>query len=95
LGVAAEKAAEKGGSASSSSGAGAGASRPQPTPPRPAAAAGAKRAKALYAFSAQSADELSFNEGDLLTVVSQSGDWWTAELSGKRGLIPANYVQLV
>jgi len=51
-------------------------------------------ARALYAFNASSGAELSFNVGDILTIISQDGGWWTAELRGRRGYIPSNYVQL-
>lgn len=77
---------------------GGGAGRPLPAP-RPSAAApaghGAPQAKALYPFQAQDPQELGFNPGDVLTVHKQNGDWWEAELHGRRGLIPANYVQLL
>jgi hypothetical protein len=53
------------------------------------------QARALYPFQAGSPQELSFNPGDMLIVHKQAGDWWEAESNGKRGLIPANYVQLV
>ena len=77
--------------------------QPQPTvvvaaPPRPVvpvAAPARPMARGLYAFAAQSPQELSFNPGDVLAVVSQDGQWWTAELNGRRGLIPSNYVQLM
>lgn len=65
----------------------------QPPPPKPYKTA--VQARGLYAFSSESPQELSFNPGDILTIVSQQGDWWTAELNGKTGLIPANYVQLI
>jgi len=52
-------------------------------------------AKGLYPFSAQNPSELSFQFGDVLTVLKQDGDWWTAELNGRTGLIPGNYVQLL
>jgi ribosomal protein S24E len=53
------------------------------------------RAKGAYPFQGQSPDELSFNPGDELVIIDQTGDWWTAEMGGRRGLIPANYVQLI
>jgi len=53
-------------------------------------------AKALYDFDAESSMELSFKEGDMLTVIDQaSGDWWDAELRGRRGKVPSNYLQIV
>lgn len=61
-------------------------------PARPAAG---PRARANYAFTAGSPEELSFNSGDVLTIHQQNGDWWMAELNGRRGLIPSNYVALM
>ncbi|EFA81458.1 myosin ID heavy chain [Heterostelium album PN500] len=53
-------------------------------------------AKALYDFDAESGMELSFKEGDILTVIDQSsGDWWDAELRGRKGKVPSNYLQLL
>jgi len=53
------------------------------------------RAKGVYPFDSQSPDELSFKPGDELIIIDQTGEWWTAEMHGKRGLIPGNYVQLI
>lgn len=53
------------------------------------------RARANYAFAASSPEELSFAPGDVLNIIQQNGDWWMAELRGKRGLIPSNYVSLI
>jgi len=53
-----------------------------------------RRARALYPFTASSDAELSFNVGDFLNIVSQDGGWWTAELNGRRGFVPSNYVEL-
>eukprot|EP01097_Dermamoeba_algensis_P002176 TRINITY_DN186_c0_g1_i1.p1 TRINITY_DN186_c0_g1~~TRINITY_DN186_c0_g1_i1.p1 ORF type:complete len:399 (-),score=105.13 TRINITY_DN186_c0_g1_i1:106-1302(-) len=53
------------------------------------------KARALYSFAATDAGELGFNVGDILTIHQQSGQWWTAELNGKRGSIPFNYVELI
>jgi len=52
-------------------------------------------AQALYAFTAQSPAELSFNFGDRITILTQQGEWWQGEINGKQGLIPSNYVQLI
>jgi hypothetical protein len=49
----------------------------------------------MYPFAGQSPQELSFQPGDVMAIHSRSGDWWEAELNGRRGLIPANYVQLL
>jgi len=69
-----------------------------PAPPLPVVArpsTNVVRAKGLYPFNGQSKDELTFQPGDILTIHERNGDWWTAELNGKTGLIPGNYVQLL
>ena len=55
------------------------------------------QARALYVFEAQDSSELSFNVGDVITLINaQEGqDWWTGELNGYQGLIPSNYVQRI
>jgi len=60
-------------------------------PPRPQST---PQAKAIYPFDAQNIQELSFKPGDILSILTQDGDWWKARLNGKEGLIPSNYVQL-
>uniref|UniRef100_A0A1B6D484 Osteoclast-stimulating factor 1 n=1 Tax=Clastoptera arizonana TaxID=38151 RepID=A0A1B6D484_9HEMI len=51
--------------------------------------------RALYNYTAQQNDELSFVEGDLLYVFDQTTDplWWKARCGDKTGVIPSNYVQ--
>ncbi|KAK6171087.1 hypothetical protein SNE40_019347 [Patella caerulea] len=52
-------------------------------------------AKALFEFSASGPEELSFNRGDVLVITDQSDqDWFKAELNGKTGFIPSNYVKI-
>jgi hypothetical protein len=37
--------------------------------------------------------DLTFSRGDLLHVISKlCSDWWLAELGGKTGLVPSNYL---
>ena len=68
---------------------------PAPAPaPVAAAAPPQKRVKAMFAYTAQSGEELSINEGDTITIIStDSADWWYGELRGKRGFVPSNYVK--
>ncbi|XP_042346946.1 protein-tyrosine kinase 6b [Plectropomus leopardus] len=53
---------------------------------------------ALWPFDARHADELSFQEGDLFSVISRTGDWWTARRIDKNGrvldtgIVPKNYL---
>jgi len=57
-------------------------------------AASVPRAKALYDYPGQTADELTFREGDIITIIKKDpGGWWEGELNGQRGWIPANYVE--
>lgn len=49
---------------------------------------------ALWHYEAQSPDELSFHEGDALTVLRRRDDseteWWWARLNDKEGYVPRN-----
>uniref|UniRef100_A0A3B1IZM0 GRB2 related adaptor protein b n=1 Tax=Astyanax mexicanus TaxID=7994 RepID=A0A3B1IZM0_ASTMX len=53
-------------------------------------------AEALYSFRATECDELSFQKGDILKVTNMDDDpnWYTAELSGRRGYVPKNYINV-
>lgn len=49
--------------------------------------------KALFDFSGQSGDELSFRRGVTLKITNKEDDsWYKAELNGTEGLVPGNYV---
>ena len=56
-------------------------------------------AKALFEYESKYADELSFREGEILTIVSTSSiedGWYRARTKeGKVGIIPGNYVIFV
>lgn len=55
----------------------------------------ATSAKAVYAYTATSVDELSFEEGEALAIVDSSeADWWRAEKGGVIGVVPASYFDL-
>lgn len=48
--------------------------------------------KALYDFTAEEDDELSFCAGDVIDVLDCSdASWWKGRLRGNSGLFPANY----
>lgn len=50
--------------------------------------------KAEYDYDAKDTDELSFKEGDILTVVKlQSDGWCLGRLKGKTGVFPTNFVK--
>jgi len=69
----------------------------KPAPPKIAPKPGlVKVVRALYGYTAQHDDELTFNEGDVLYITDQdnSADWWKARCGLQTGLIPSNYVEL-
>lgn len=48
---------------------------------------------AVHEFRGESQRELSFNKGDVLTVINKfHPDWWEASMNGQVGIIPANFV---
>ncbi|KAM4642297.1 relA-associated inhibitor isoform 2-T2 [Discoglossus pictus] len=52
---------------------------------------------ALWDYTAEFVDELSFREGDTVTVLRKDGDggnWWWASLCGREGYVPRNYFGL-
>jgi len=58
---------------------------------------GGQKCEALFDFTGASPEDLPFKKGEKLTIKSTSEDpnWWLAEnATGKRGMIPANYVEL-
>ena len=55
---------------------------------------GGEKYTAVYTYAGQYEDELSFEEGDVITVLSKDeADWWKGELNGKSGVFPSNYVE--
>ncbi|GAA5911216.1 hypothetical protein JCM8208_005764 [Rhodotorula glutinis] len=69
------------------------ASRPTPAPP--AYPIGLGTAVALYAYEGGQAEDLSFAEGERITVLeSVSDDWMKGELNGRKGIFPSAYVQM-
>ncbi|XP_058143238.1 cas scaffolding protein family member 4 isoform X2 [Dasypus novemcinctus] len=61
--------------------------------------ANALLAKALYDNHPDCSDELAFCRGDILTILEQnvpeSEGWWKCVLHGRRGLAPANRLQIL
>lgn len=53
-------------------------------------------AEAEHDFTATADDELSFTKGCILKVLNKDEDphWFRAELEGKEGFIPANYIKM-
>ncbi|XP_071770593.2 GRB2-related adapter protein-like [Centroberyx gerrardi] len=54
-------------------------------------------AVAVFSFTASEADEISFQKGDMIKVTDMEDDssWFTAEIQGKRGYVPENYISLL
>jgi ankyrin repeat protein len=69
----------------------------KPPPPPKAKPGHVQVVRAIYPYTAQQKDELTFNEGDLLYIIEKSeSGWWKARVGGskgKEGLIPANYIE--
>ena len=64
---------------------------PAPPPPKPGSI---RVVQALFPYTAQHTDELSFGEGDLLYIIeggNQESGWLKAKCKGRIGLIPGNY----
>jgi len=51
---------------------------------------------AKHDFNATADDELSFRRGEVLKVLNMEDDtnWFRAELDGREGLIPSNYIEM-
>ncbi|KAH3760399.1 cell division control protein [Pelomyxa schiedti] len=50
---------------------------------------------ALYSYHARKDTQLSFRKGDVITIMSAKGKWWTGQLRGVTGKIPSNFVSRV
>eukprot|EP01117_Protostelium_nocturnum_P004462 TRINITY_DN1606_c0_g4_i1.p1 TRINITY_DN1606_c0_g4~~TRINITY_DN1606_c0_g4_i1.p1 ORF type:complete len:445 (-),score=127.67 TRINITY_DN1606_c0_g4_i1:602-1936(-) len=48
----------------------------------------------LYDFDATSSEEISIKEGDVIRIILKDpSGWWEAELNGKIGYVPSNYLE--
>lgn len=48
---------------------------------------------ALYPYTAQNEDELTFDKGAVIYVINKEDDaWWKGESNGVVGVFPSNYV---
>jgi len=55
-----------------------------------------EKAKAIYAYTSHNSDELTFAEGDILSIVDTSEEeWWKAEQKGVVFIAPAAYLEVV
>lgn len=48
---------------------------------------------AAYAYVSDEAGDLTFNVGDIISVVKSDGEWWTGSFAGRSGIFPANFVK--
>ncbi|XP_065836881.1 osteoclast-stimulating factor 1-like [Oscarella lobularis] len=71
--------------------------KPAPAPPKPRPKPGhVDVVRALYNYTAQHTDELSFEEGDTLYILDKNipeKDWWKGKCGDRVGLIPVNYIE--
>ncbi|KAL7715947.1 SH3 domain-containing protein [Entamoeba marina] len=47
----------------------------------------------MYEFVAKEDNELGFDEGDLIQVIEQKGEWWYGKCQNRKGYFPSNYVR--
>lgn len=50
---------------------------------------------AVYPYQSSEVGDLSFEQGETITVIKKDGDWWTGTIDDRSGLFPSNYVQKV
>nr|XP_054922114.1 intersectin-1-like isoform X3 [Dermacentor andersoni] len=75
-------------------GSGTSSSRNSPVPATFGSSTRGEQVRALFPFIGQQDDELSFQKGDILVVLSkEDASWWKGEIAGRVGLFPANYVE--
>jgi len=57
------------------------------------------KAKALYAYTANTQDdpnEVSFDKGEVMDVIDNKGKWWQVrKTNGTVGIAPSNYLQML
>jgi len=57
---------------------------------------GAMYVRALYNYEADDRTSLSFNEGDIIQVITQlESGWWDGVINGVRGWFPSNYCEII
>ncbi|XP_061545327.1 intersectin-1 isoform X1 [Phycodurus eques] len=66
--------------------------RPSPTPCKTSESG--EEYVAMYTYESSEQGDLSFQQGDVVTVTRKEGDWWTGTVAGKTGVFPSNYVKL-
>jgi len=54
------------------------------------------KARGVYDYTATCETELTFKEGDILTITEQdTSGWWYAEFNGQAGFVPNNYCEIL
>jgi hypothetical protein len=56
------------------------------------------KARVLFGYHANNEDELTLQEGEIITVLDreiEDGGWWLGEIHGKKGVFPDNFVELL
>ncbi|XP_013781921.1 uncharacterized protein LOC106466218 [Limulus polyphemus] len=54
-----------------------------------------KKCLAVYNFEAENSDELSFKEGDIITLCGIiNADWWMGSLNNQKGIFPSSFVEM-
>ena len=48
---------------------------------------------AMYTYESSEQGDLTFQQGDIITVTKKEGDWWTGVVGGRTGVFPSNYVK--
>ena len=43
---------------------------------------------AMFPYSSTELGDLTFKQGDVITLVKAEGEWWTGMLDGKTGIFP-------
>lgn len=64
--------------------------RPSPSPTKPESG---EEYIAMYTYESSEQGDLSFQQGDIVTVTRKEGDWWTGVVGTKTGVFPSNYVK--
>ncbi|RHZ47942.1 hypothetical protein Glove_564g51 [Diversispora epigaea] len=59
---------------------------------------GKKQVKAIYGYEGEGEDELTIDEGDIITVLEEHEGWWIGEITDsdgtrRSGMFPANYTE--
>ncbi|KAJ8282266.1 hypothetical protein COCON_G00047850 [Conger conger] len=65
--------------------------RPTPSPSKPLEPG--EDFIAMYTYESSEQGDLTFQQGDVITVLKKEGDWWTGAVGDRTGVFPSNYVK--